>query len=368
MRSPTTLVLTVLLSLIFTISQKNSFQINLFKELNEDDGNILISPISIYQALALTANGASGETQNQILETLEPHATYIEAINTKSLSVVEAVEIDGAKCTIANAIFSKLKPLESFVEGANHVFHAGVEKLKSKEQINDWVNAKTAGRIETIIDNKLDDSVVMVLVNAIYMKPTWVNEFTASGKKTFNGLNGAVKKDYMQQKLKTGYFEDDFVQAVAVPFDNSNYAYYVIQPKGDIHDYIDELTDINLSTVFIGLKEKTVDLSMPKFEIEYGSELKDKLRHMGIRDAFSADADFSGISGNKRGLQMDQVLHKTYFKVNEQGVEAAGTTAVVMTRGFTPKVIKFEVNRPFIPIIKDTRDDTILFIGKITKL
>ena len=355
-----------------------SFQISIFNEMNKSKKgqNLIISPLSIFQILSLTTNGADSETQLEMIEALQNEdLDQLNSINYEILEVLNKCET----VDIANAVMARFTPLEKFIEISEN-YCAPFEELLSAQQVNNWCSEKTHGKIKKILD-KLEDDVQMILLNAVYFKGEWSSKFEKMNtrNKTFYNLGTEEKVvDTMSQLTHFKYYEDNQVQAVELPYKKDKMSALVILPRKnvDINKYILSLDTEkdSLSNIVSNLKSHKVSLELPKFELEFSSSLKEVLQKMGMEKAFTNNADFSGLRKDAI-LKIDEVLHKTYLKVNEDGTEAAAVTAVIITYGSAmpePEIIyEMKVNRPFLFILRSNdlpKDNDILFISKIEKL
>ena len=355
-----------------------SFQISLFNEINKNKKgeNLIISPLSIFQILSLTANGARTDTQLEMIQTLQNEdIDALNSINYEILNIIKKYET----VEIANAVMSRFTPLKNFLEIAKN-YSAPHEILESVEQVNNWCDEKTYGRIPKILD-KLESYVQMILLNAVYFKGEWRNKFLemSTKEKPFYNLGKEEKLvDTMAQLTRFRYYEDNKIQAVELPFEKDQISALIILPREnvDINKYImslDEEKD-TLYNIVDNLMTSKVILELPKFELDFSSSLKEVLKDMGMEKAFSNYADFSGLR-KENNLQIDDVVHKTYLKVNENGCEAAGITEVIIRYGSAApkaeKIYEMKVNRPFLFILRSQNlpeDYDILFISKIEKL
>jgi serpin B len=255
-------------------------------------------------------------------------------------------------------------------------------KGEAIELINSWVSGKTCGRIDSIIsDRDVDELTRAILVNAIYFKGKWANEFNPSNtyKESFylagprpadarhwismDREPGTVKASFMKRTEKNAsYYEDDDNQAVELPYKGNDVSMLFVLPKG-------EETRINPLTILSRTSHKEVRLHIPKFKMNCSFALKSPLQALGIKKAFSDDeANFTGITTEQPGLVIDEVLHKAFVEVNEEGTEAAAATVVVARfMCCLPSPVKeFRANHPFLFYIIDKKTGTILFNGRVS--
>ena len=365
------LIINVLLLNILIVN--TSFQSSIFSETNVDNRgkNLLLSPLSMFQVLGLTANGALGTTQEEMLSTLQVQS--LDNLNGINLRIIQTLKAF-TTVELANGVMTVFDPIKSFLKICDK-YEAPVEKLISLNQVNEWVSEKTHGKITEILD-ELDPSTVMLLLNAVYFRGDW--EFPFNPDKTSSGEFGnsasRVKKvDMMTQVNEFNYYLDRSVEAIELPYKNDSMSAVVILPYqgADIdHFVVNNLNDDYVNRILGNMNPKMVELKFPKFEVEFKSKLKEVLKRLGMNKAFDGDADFSGINGFG-GLYIDDVIHKTYLKVDEFGSEAAAVTVVDMRKNAPVPEVKMNVNRPFVLILKSKllpKNNDFLFVGKIESI
>jgi serine protease inhibitor len=364
------------------IHSDNEFGIAIFKQAHALDStsvNMFVSPTSIALALAMTYNGANGDTKTAMETTLAKAGLTAEEINEGYKSLIGALKSVDQKVLmeVANSIWYKkdFTVLPDFISINQDYYDAEVSSLvfdaTAKNIINAWCNDKTHGRIPEILDAIPPDA-IMYLINAIYFKGIWKFEFDKS--KTENepfqlNSGSSLTVPMMKQITTVPYVADDKFMMVELPYGRGNFSMVVMLPKEGYNtdDIIGSLSQENWDTWISGMSESNVDLTLPKFTFEYKNELKDELSAMGMSVAFSSAADFSGINGTG-GLCISRVIHKTFVEVNEEGTEAAAVTAVEVIETSvpgTPQNIVFRVNRPFLFAIRETTTGAILFIGRV---
>jgi serpin B len=357
------------------------FQISLFNQLNQKNKgkNLTISPLSIFQALSLVTNGANGETQNELLKLLDNKG--MEEINEINIKIISKIK-DMSSLEIANAIMTRVSPLPSFIKIAKEIYSSEIQSLKNVQQVNKWCDNKTHGKIQKIID-ELSDNIFMIILNAVYFKGLWVNQFNKelTSKKIFYNYNSesdGKQIDTMKITKHFSYFQDSNLQAIKLPFRKDFMSALIILPNKNINinEFINILNDDNeyFYSIIDNLKYSKVNLELPKFEITYKESLKEILKNMGVNLAFNIKADFSKIR-NQNDLMIDEVIHKTYLKVNEEGTEAAAVTMIDMVKmAMVPQyeiIYNMIINRPFLFILRNEdlpKNYDILFISKIEEL
>ncbi len=358
-----------------------NFFANVYAEESEDgDNSFMVSPLSLSMALAMTMNGAEGDTKSVIKESLKQNEFSEDDINSYYKKLREALlsTDPSTKLSIANSIWTnKVVAIKNdFISRNREYFNSSVEAVdfgdvKTKDKINNWASVNTNGLIENVIEStNIDD--LMYLLNAIYFKGIWISEFSKNKteKKMFTHEDGStVNVDMMNQTSKFKYKNDDLLQIVELPYGNGAFSMMVLLPQEDkkIGDVIDAL---NSSDYWVelesGLRVNEVELSLPKFKTEYSKKLNEVLKKMGMGLAFTDDADFSGMSDISAKLSF--VKQDTYIAVDEVGTEAAAVTTVgvVMTSMLIePQKVIFNANHPFVYLIKENSTGSILFIGTV---
>ena len=365
----------------FFIISNCSFQTSIFNELNKQSNgkNLVLSPISIFQILSLTSNGAKGTTQEEMLETLQnSNDISLNSINYNLLKVLK----NFTTLEIANAVMTKVNPEKKFTEICNN-YLALITKLETAEQVNNWCSQKTHGKINKK-NNEIPEDVKMILLNAVYFKGLWESEFTKKQTKlkSFYNLNkNEVKVETMYKLGFFNYYEGDDIQAVEIPYKKDKMSAVIILPKKelDINTWINKISNNqnNLNSIINKLSFQRVHLELPKFKFEYLVELKETLQNLGMSTAFTDNADFNELS-QKEDLKIDSVIQKSLIKVDEEGTEAAAVTMVRVSVKKSAGPIRrkeiiriMKVNRPFLFLIKSSllpEDYNLLFMAKIEKL
>lgn len=355
------------------------FAFDIFKEINEIDShkNIFISPFSISTALTMTYNGAKSTTKEAMENVLCYGNICTANLNNgyKNLLTYLNNGITDVELNINNSIwYKKGKDIkQEFLTTNRDDFSAHIACLDFRDKeaaniINQWIDGATKGKIDKMIDPPIPADVIMYLINAIYFKGQWTipfdKEYTFTG--VFNREDGQEKEiQMMTRKGKAEYGEVRGTKIVRLPYGNEETAIYCILPEkgAKINDYVNKFDLDEWLELKDGLLEKDdVRLQIPKFKIEYGMvELNDTLINLGMGEAFSGSADFSGIGD---GIYISQVLHEAVIDVNEEGSEAAAVTVVVLKEICAAEPVEFIADRPFLFVITDDKTGTILFMGK----
>ena len=371
-------IFSIIAFIFLFISSNCSFQSTLFKRLaKETEGeNLIISPLSIFQALSLCANGANGQTLQEMLELLQIDS--IDELNEINYKILSAIKYFST-IEIANGIMTRFAPLEDFTKIAEK-YLAPIEPLIDVDQVNNWCSNKTHGKIDKILD-ELDPYALMVILNAVYFKGEWKLKFDERFTRElpfYNLGSEEVTIDTMSQIDYFHYYEDKNVQAIKLDFEKDFMSAIIILPAEgtDINKYINSLSLSNTEykQIIEGLKYSKVHLQLPKFELEYKILLNDILQDLGMYEAFNPSmADFTNLKEEK-DIFVNRVIHKTYLKVFEDGCEAAAVTAIEMAGGALPReeeIHDMKVNRPFLFLLKNSQlpeGYDLLFMSKIETL
>lgn len=356
------------------------FAIRLFQKGLKEGENTSVSPLSILSALAMTANGANGETRTQ-META--FGVSIEELNRYLYSYTKALpQGEDYQLKLANSIWftadERFSVTQDFLQQNADYYGADIYQTafdkEALQDINGWVKEKTDGMIPEIID-KIPKDAVMYLLNALAFEAKWQEAYreTQVRKGVFTLENGSDKRTqsvtYMYGK-ENGYLEDEFATGFLKYYKDGKYAFVAMLPKENVTvaEYVASLNGTHMKQLLEGKADIEVDTAIPKFEAEFQVELSDVLKNMGMKDAFDENrADFSGIGTyDGKGIYINQVLHKTYLSVGEQGTKAGAATAVEMVEksSLAPKPNKkVYLERPFVYLLIDCETNIPFFIG-----
>lgn len=355
------------------------FGIDLFKLLAQsEDENFTISPLSVAYALAMTYNGAVGETKTAMEEALRINGLIPDEINTSYRSLMKELLEADPKVTmeIAQSIWYRLgfNVLDDFKTINQTYYNAEVNELDfsrsdARDIINGWIETNTHDKIKDMIDS-VDPSHVMFLINAIYFNGEWKSQFETKNtqEKSFTREDGtAINVDMMQKTDSVNYFSNEIFSAIEMPYGRGNYNMVALLPgEGKkCSDILEVLTPENWTSWMRSfVMTGDVNIWLPKFKTEYEVKLNDVLAAMGMGIAFTPAANFSGINGTG-DIYIDYVQHNTFIDVNEKGTEAAAATVVAIKWNAMPLSTEFHVDRPFIFAITEKETGAILFIGKM---
>jgi serine protease inhibitor len=360
------------------------FSLKLFGEQAKGKtNNVVVSPISAYLALSMVLNGAAGKTREEMASALGIDANAVDELNARNAKVLKALSTNAkVQLDIANAVYSdKSAPFKKdFIQACERNYDAEAHSENfgdsaALKHINSWCNQKTHGKIAEILNN-LTGAEKMVLLNAVYFKGNWQDEFPKAVTKddqfiTLNGAKCPIKM--MSQILDAMYYKGKGFSSVALPYAGGKQRMYIFLPEPgmDFAAFEGEFTKKNWSRWMRSYKNASAVVSLPRFKIEYSTELGATLKAMGMADAFEQGADFSKLVSPPATAWISRVLQKTYMDVNEEGTEAAAATAVVMGEKSMIAVsgipISFRVDRPFVLALVDEPTNEILFLGAIVK-
>ncbi len=364
------------------------FDFDLYKSLaaSKCKENFLYSPYSVSSALTMTYTGSKDATKEAMAKVLNLSAK-------KDIEVKESAKVDidslqklnnGSILEIANALFANknIDFSKEFLSENEKYFYAGTNSMDfnapdAVEKINDWVKEKTHDKICKILD-KVSGDAILYLINAIYFKGAWQNQFKKEDtkKEKFYPLEGN-DLDVMMMSLSRdsfSYAETSDFQAIHLPYKDNRLGLYVFLPKkGKTLDEFEKKLDLasfeKHSQLFSG---RTGTLKLPRFKIEDDMKLKENLSKLGMEEAFDKNkADFSLMTNEKGRVFINDVIHKTYMDVNEVGTEAAAVTAVEMcmtsARMDPEPAFEMNCNHPFFIALQDMQTKKILFMGHINK-
>ncbi len=363
------------------VKAATDFSLLLFKQYTgANEVNPVISPVSAYFALAMTSNGADGDTLDEFKELLCGHLSLSDINNLCSGLIVSLQDTKGhTKLNIANSVWIRNYNFEvnkNFADLVGRHYGAdmyAVDFLKDEtlDNVNDWINQKTEGMIPTMLDY-IDQDAVMLLINTLYLNARWKEEFAPNYgySANFTAKGGEkVMVEYLASSRNAQYITNDTSEGVVLPYDDGRLVFAALKPREG--KGIEEITDIfneEFLTSINSIEKKSMMLVMPKFEIEYETLMNDILIDMGLIKAFSAEkADLTKLGKSSVGnIYINRVIQKVKIKVNEKGTEAAAATVVEAddeSDEITDIILRFD--SPFIYAIIDTKTGIPLFLGRL---
>lgn len=365
------------------IAGNNEFGVDLFvRTAGDENGNMMISPLSASTALTMLLNGCGGNTYDQIKSMLKyPASLTMEEVNAAYKSLVsQLLEADPkVNLALANAVFYRkgfiVKP--PFLATMNDGFTAHIEGLdfispSALQTINKWASDNTFGKVPKVLDQISSDA-VMFLMNALYFKGDWSYQFDKSltEERPFY-LSGGASLDVSTMTGEVGakIVNGNSYRAIELTYGRTNFSMTLIVPEESITTFRSSLNAAlwtSLTSSFDGMTGygKTL-VFMPKFKFSYEKYLNGQLKSMGMTDAFvDGLANLSGISDG--ALFVDFVKQNTFIEVNEEGTEAAAVTTIGinLTSAGPPQTPTFIIDKPFIFAIRERTTNTLLFIGQV---
>ena len=355
----------------------------LFKSSNKtSDGNVLISPLSIQLALAMTANGAEGETKSQMERLLGGEYT-IDELNAYLKTYVSNLPNEkSSKLNVANSIWfrkNNFVPNQLFLQTNKDYYDASIYSAPFDKttlaDINNWVNTNTDGMIKEML-NQIDESSLMYLINAIAFDAEWDEKYSEDSihKDLFTMENGISCEAEFMWSTEYAYYELDNAVGFKKDYKNGKYSFVALLPNVGVS--VNELVDLLSYEEIINMLNnpdysRDVMAKMPKFSYEYSLKMNDVLSLLGMERAFDeSEAEFDRIGQADGNIFIGSVLHKTFISVDEAGTKAGAATIVEVKEECesTRKEIEIVLDRPFMYMIIDNETLLPVFIGTLTSV
>lgn len=363
----------------------NAFAVDLFPRLGKGGGNLFFAPYSISTALAMTFSGARGNTAAQMAKVLRlpPERTRLgESFGDLTRALGQAKTKGGGRLDVANALWGQkgFGFLAEYAEDISRNYGGKLNELEfsrepdaARNTINQWVEQATDKKIvELLPPGVINESARLVLTNAIYFKGMWARRFdpeqTQQGP--FRAPDGSqIEVPMMRQKGTFGYFGGEGFQAVELPYEGGELSMVVLLPTeiGGLPQFERSVTPSKIEEWVKKLRPLDIWVYLPRFTIATPSaKLREVLSAMGMTEAFTDKADFSGMDG-KRDLFLQEVFHKAFVEVKEEGTEAAAATGAVMTLKSSPAPVpEFRADHPFMFLIRHNPTQCIIFMGRVS--
>lgn len=364
------------------VNANNRFGFALFAQLQSQKSqpqNIFISPQSMAIALAMTRNGTAGTTQAEMTQVLGLEQFDPATVNASYAKLIKTLNsVDGdLKLAIANSLWvnQKISLKDSFIKTTQDFYQGSVTNLdfsnpSAKNQINQWVASKTANQIPEIVD-AISPEDALYLINAIYFKGNWTDKFdpNATTEQPFYLDSNQTKPvAMMSQTGDYRYYENEQFQVIRLPYGKQGQlGMYIFLPQknSSLKQFNQQLNLANWQKWLKQMRSQSGNVSLPKFKLEYDTELKDVLSSLGMQQVFNfAQADFSAMTDS--AVAINTVKHKAVIEVNEEGTEAAGVTSTgIRTTSIPQQPFKMNIDRPFFCAIRDDLTETLLFLGNV---
>jgi serpin B len=377
------------------INSQYKFTIGLLQKTyaeNTESENALISPYSVMQALAMTANGANGDTLKE-MENVLGDGMNINTLNryllTQRLSSINNDRDEYSNkwsMNTANSIWAIDNPyrivtrpefIQKCVDYFDTEYFVAPFDETTLDDVNGWVNEKTNKMIPKVLD-MIGENEVMYLVNAVAFEAEWATPYEKYqiNEGTFTSASGKEQKASMLCSTEK-YIGDENTDGIVKYYSGGKYAFAAMLPEEgtSVDTYIENLTPEKLSGLLTSYKGKSImaDTKLPKFKYDYDNELSDELIAMGMPTAFISGADFTNLSAiaDKHPISIGRVIHKTFIDLDENGTKAAAATVVAMKDNAMPfydDVKEVVFDRPFVYCIFDTETSLPIFIGALNSL
>ena len=354
--------------------------LRLLREIPEHDKNELISPLSVMLALAMTSNGAWGETRGEMEAVL---GMSVEELNDFLNSFVQSLKnTEDASLVSANSVWISndrgLEVRSDFIEKVVRYYDAGIVSApfgdeKTLEAINNWVKDNTDGMIDKVLD-KLSPEAVMVLINALTFDALWERQFDIARDGTFTNSDGSSSTVKFMSGSVSTYISGKGCTGFKKDYDGGAYSYVALLPdKGkSVEDFLVSLDGDDFLTLVNSPAKVKTEIKMPKYTLDYKLDMNDILKKLGMPQAFDGGrADFSALGSMKGGqnIYISRVVHKTHIEVDESGTRAAAVTAVEISPTSIPVDEKSVIlDRPFVYAIVDNATGLPVFIGTVENL
>jgi serpin B len=369
------------------VKGNTAFALDLYRQLRTARGNLFFSPYSISTALAMTYNGARGQTAKEMARALHFPGDR-NAMNPAFTNLIRTMQSGGKhrgyQLLTANALWGQKSYAfeKEFLDGTRKYYWAGLKEVdfrdapeEARREINRWVEEQTRDHIKDLIgQGVLTGETRLVLTNAIYFKGKWANEFrkaVTTDEKFWLTKAKKVSPPMMHQQHKFRYAERNDVQVLELPYKGEDVSLVIVLPraKDGLAALERALSPAQLSRWLDGLAPATVSVTLPRFKMTAAFRLEEQLAALGMKQAFKMEADFSGMEPQKE-LFLSAVIHKAFVEVNEEGTEAAAATGVVVEakseKRVEDEVHSFRADHPFLFMIRENRSGSILFLGRLS--
>lgn len=371
------------------VAADNAFGFRLLNAVQQKDpnSNVVLSPVSAAVDLSMLIAGADGETRQEILTALALGTHTPAAVNDANAELIKVIRMPAKSITfsVANSLWAdsrrgQLRP--DYMEQTRNSYDAEIVDLdfsnpSSAARVNGWASKETQGKIPKIID-KIDPHDRLLLLNAVYFKGQWMHKFdkTQTQQKEFALAAGTVKQvPRMAQTQRFGYFETPQLQAIRLAFGDGDFVMDIFLPakSSSLKAFEAELTAENWNIWHARFRQRPGTIELPRFELKANYPLNGPLQALGMKRAFTEDAQFAGLlsptsQGGGALFFISFVGQSTFWKVDEEGSEAAAltmTTVVTSAMSRPPEPFRMIVDRPFFCAIEDLRNGALLFIGAI---
>ncbi|WP_075343338.1 serpin family protein [Tenacibaculum agarivorans] len=361
------------------VEANNKFALQFIEEAfktEESNKNIMLSPVSLSLALGMTYNGAETSTKEAFEKTLCYEGLERSQINDVNKNIIDYISssTQGSIFEVGNSIWANTKYTikEEFIALNKDFYSAEVDNLDftnpaSVDVINNWVSQKTYGKIPTILD-KVNGNALLYLINALYFKADWKTSFNKDHTKdaVFYSPEGEKQVKMMKKTDEVLYTKNSIFSSIQLPYKEEKYMMTIFLPEENktVDDVLNYFKTKKLTEYLTNYKEEEVDISIPKFKFAFEKKLNQTLQNLGLGIAFTAEADFSGMTDKK--VKITLIKQKTFIDVNEEGTEAAAVTVIGIETTAIKDNISFTANKPFVFFITEKETNSICFAGRIS--
>ncbi len=366
----------------------NRFAMDLFKQIHSRSDNIIYSPYSITNIISMIYGGAAGETAAEISNVLyfpKDHRD-LHPLAREVWESMDSLNSTGqTELKLANALWAQesFSFLPGYFDLCSEFYNAPIETLdfiqtenreKGRIRINNWISENTNRHINDLIPpGIIDENTRLVLTNAIYFNGKWMYPFnkSASSPSVFHvSQEESLETVYMNQTKVIPYYEDEEVQALSLPYEGGRMSMIVILPKRiEGWNMISSILDYDrIRLLKSKMTDTEVQIKLPRFKSELETNLRRELMAMGMENAFTKDADLSGMTG-EQNLFISEIIHKAFIEVTEAGTEAAAASAALLAlkSALEEEPVRFTADHPFIYLVWDGNTGNIIFAGRLVR-
>lgn len=355
----------------------STLSLELYRKLGEKTDNWLVSPFSLQCALGMLSNGAAEETHDEILYALGLSQYSQEEVNAYFKKLIEGLHTVNSAITVktANSVWGNAGvPLKEDFQKMNiENYSAMVSQLdfsdpSAVDQINAWCNQTTEGLIPSILE-EVNPTATVYLLNSLYFKARWKSEFALEKTQEgdFNTSSGkVVKADFMQTQRMAAYVENEWFTSTSLSYQNDSYVMRLILPQPEISiDQVLQALSESDGNLWKNVVLADINLKMPRFTLENKMNLIPALQALGMKKAFTNEADFSSMSDIATYISL--VQQATRLKVDEEGSEGAAVTVIGgdLMSPLPEEKVDFFLDRPFLIQIIEPATGTVLFMGQV---
>ncbi len=368
------------------VTGNNEFAFEIYRKLAAQNTNLFISPLSMVTAFSMVHAGSRGGTRREIEKVFHLKGTGEDVSRDWGAMLDDMsgrAKSGKYRFDTANRVWigKHVAVEDAFTATMKKYYNAGLKQVDfagdpdgSRSVINKWVAANTNDKITGLVpEGAVTRATSLVLTNAVYFLGSWESPFDEKSTAKSDFFITPAQKTEVPMMKNFGhfnYYENNEIQAVSLPYKTRGnkddaLSMVILLPKGrtGLAGIEKKLTVDSWRKWSAGLARNEVYVYVPRFEITSFASLAETLRTMGMKTAFSPQADFSGIAPK---LGISDAFHKAYVKVNEKGTEAAAATTIIMVKANGGKKHTFRADHPFLFLICDNRTGAVIFIGRVT--